>query len=203
MQIVSIDKRVRGKRLDLFEHPIFIRVNKFDEATADQFAEEMAIAHQTGQPVIPIVIDSFGGQAYSLLDMVSHIQAATLPVATIVTGKAMSCGAILFSYGTDGYRYMSPQATLMIHEVANLSSGKIEELKADTVESERINKLVFHSMAKNCGHNKEYFLDLIHEKNHSDWFLTAEEAKEHKLCNHIGLPKMKSKVALDITWHSP
>ena len=99
-----------------------VQVNKFDEDSAADFANKMAMAHNTGQGVIPIVIDSYGGQVYSLMSMISNIKAAELPIATIIEGKAMSCGAILFSFGTQGYRFMDPDATVMIgkdscHEV--------------------------------------------------------------------------------------
>ena len=84
-------------KCELNRSPVIIRVNKFDEKSAQEFSEKMSDAHNTGQPVIPIVIDSYGGQVYSLMAMISEIEHAELPVATIVEGKAMSCGAILFS----------------------------------------------------------------------------------------------------------
>ena len=110
------------------DFPIVIRVRKFDESAAKEFSEKMAKAHNTGQPVVPVVIDSYGGQVYSLLAMVSEIQHSKLPVATIVQGKAMSCGAILFSFGQKGMRYMDPHATVMIHDVSGAGWGKVEEV---------------------------------------------------------------------------
>ncbi|MAG25530.1 hypothetical protein CMI47_08120, partial [Candidatus Pacearchaeota archaeon] len=99
------------KEVDLRHNPIIIRVNKFDEKSAKEFQESVAQAHNTGQKVIPVTIDSFGGQVYSLMAMISAIKHAELPVATIVEGKAMSCGAILFSFGEQGMRFMDPDAT--------------------------------------------------------------------------------------------
>ena len=97
--------------------PVVIRVNKFDEKSAEDFSKSVARAQNTGQPVLPIIIDRYGGQVYSLMSMISDIQHSRIPVATIVQGKAMSCGAILFSFGVDGMRYMDPDATVMIHDV--------------------------------------------------------------------------------------
>ena len=109
--------------------PVVIRVNKFDEKAAQDFSKDVARAQNTGQPVLPIIIDSYGGQVYSLMSMISDIQHSRLPVATIVQGKAMSCGAILFSFGVDGMRYMDPDATVMIHDVSSMAWGKVEEVK--------------------------------------------------------------------------
>ena len=88
------------KTLELRKSPVIVRVNKFDEESAKDFALDLAQAHNTGQNVIPVVIDSYGGQVYSLMSMISAIKNAELPVATIVEGKAMSCGAILSSFGS-------------------------------------------------------------------------------------------------------
>ena len=171
--------------------PIVIRVKKFDEGSAKEFAEKMSKAHNTGQPVIPVIIDSYGGQVYSLLSMISDITHARIPVATIVQGKAMSCGALLFSFGKEGMRYMDPDATLMIHDVSSMTIGKVEEVKADAEETERLNQKVYKMMAKNCGHHEDYFLDIIHERGHADWFLEADECLKHNLANHLHIPTLK------------
>ena len=184
------------KDAELRVKPIVIRINKFDEATAKKFAQEIAQAHNTGQDVIPVVIDSYGGQVYSLMSMIGAIRDAEIPVATIVEGKAMSCGAILFSFGKQGMRFMDPSATLMIHDVSSMSYGKIEEIKSTAEESERLNQIVYKMMAKNCGQVENYFLDLVHEKGHADWYLDAEEAERHQLANHLRLPTLNIEISV-------
>jgi len=171
--------------------PIVIRVKKFDESAAKEFAENVSKAQNTGQPVLPVIIDSYGGQVYSLMSMISDIQHSRIPVATIVQGKAMSCGALLFSFGKEGMRYMDPDATLMIHDVSSMTIGKVEDVKADAEETERLNQKVYKMMAKNCGHHENYFLDIIHEKSHADWFLEAAECLKHNLTNHLHIPTLK------------
>jgi ATP-dependent Clp protease protease subunit len=171
--------------------PVVIRVNKFDEASAKTFSALMSKAQSTGQPIVPVVIDSYGGQVYSLMSMISDIQHSKIPVATIVQGKAMSCGAILFSFGAKGKRYMDPDATLMIHDVSSMAWGKVEEVKVSAEETERLNQKIYHMMAENCEHHEEYFLEIVHEKGHADWFLDAKECKKHKLASHLRVPEMK------------
>ena len=171
--------------------PIVARVNKFDEATAKAFSSVVSKAQNTGQPVLPVIIDSYGGQVYSLMSMISNIKHSQIPVATIIEGKAMSCGAILFSFGHEGMRYIDPDATVMIHEVSAMAWDKIEEMKASTAEADRLNKKIFEMMAKNCGHPKNYFLDIVHDKGHADWFLNADECIKHNLANHAHIPELK------------
>ena len=180
--------------------PVIVRVNKFDETSAKSFSLSMRKAHNTGQPVIPIVIDSYGGQVYSLMSMISDIKHSHLPVATIVQGKAMSCGAILFSFGAEGKRYMDPDATVMIHDVSSMDRGKVEEIKASAEETERLNKKIYHMMAENCGQDKDYFLEIVHDKGHADWFFDANECKKHKLANHLRVPDLKIDTSVKITF---
>jgi ATP-dependent Clp protease protease subunit len=182
------------KDLELKYEPIIIRVNKFDEEAAKEFCSAMSLAQNTGQTVVPVIIDSYGGQVYSLMSMIGAIKASKVPVATVVEGKAMSCGAILFSFGAEGMRYMDPDATLMIHDVSSGAFGKIEELKSDVREAERLNKKVYEMMAKNCGKDPNYFLDIVHSKGHSDWYLDVEEGKRHGLVNHSRLPVLTATV---------
>jgi ATP-dependent Clp endopeptidase proteolytic subunit ClpP len=177
--------------------PVIIRVRKFDEVGARDFSSAMRKAQNTGQPIVPVIIDSYGGQVYSLMSMISDINHSKIPVATIVQGKAMSCGAILFSFGDEGKRYMDPDATLMIHDVSSMGWGKVEEIKADAEEVDRLNRKVYQMMAQNCGQHKDYFLDIVHDKGHADWFLEADEATKHNLANNLFIPELKIKVSVD------
>ena len=187
-------------KVELRRTPVIIRVNKFDEKAAQEFSEKMSDAHNTGQPVIPIVIDSYGGQVYSLMAMISEIEHSELPIATIVEGKAMSCGAILFSFGAKGMRFMDPNATVMIHDVSSMDRGKVEEIKASAEEADRLNKTVYKMMARNCGKKEDYFLKIVHDKGHADWFLDADECMKHKLANQLRVPKFSFDVKVDFNF---
>lgn len=186
------------KTLELKVQPIIIVVNDFNEESANEFSEAISLAHNTGQKVIPVIIDSYGGEAYSLLSMISCIKSSNIPVATIVKGKAMSCGAILASFGEDGLRFMDKDSVMMIHDVSAAAFGKVEELKTNARESERLNKKLYTMMARNCGKPDDYFLKLIHDKGHADWFLEAEEAKDHNIVQQLRIPQLRGKVSVDI-----
>ncbi len=193
---VEIDPKI--KEVELRKQPVIIRVNKFDEDSAKKFQQEIAQAHNTGQKVIPIVIDSYGGQVYSLMTMISAIKHAELPVATIVEGKAMSCGAVLLTFGEEGMRFADPDATVMIHDVSSGGYGKIEELKADVKEAERLDDKIFTMMARNCGKKDDYFKKKVFTKKHADWFMDSTEAKKHGIVNHLRVPKFHIDVSVDI-----
>lgn len=181
---------------DLMILPTVITVNSFTEASAKEFRDKITQANESGQKIIPVVIDSYGGQVYSLLSMISALKTVSVPVATIVTGKAMSCGAVLSTCGTEGYRYAAADATIMIHDVSSGAFGKVKDMKVDVDEAERLNAKIYEIMADNCGKSKDYFSKIIHSKGHSDWYITPQEAKQHNLVNHIKVPSLEVKASV-------
>jgi len=191
-----IDNKI--EKVDLRKNPVIITVNKFNEEAVKKFRGDMNMAVNSGQSVVPIVIDSYGGQVYSLMSMVSMIKACPVPVATIIQGKAMSCGIALATFGTEGMRYMDPDATAMIHEVSSGSWGKNEEIQADAKETERLNEKILTMMSRNCGHSDDYFSKIIHEKGHADWFLDSKEVLKHNIVSHLKVPKLEITVSVDI-----
>tara|TARA_R110000787_G_scaffold131270_3_gene243218 strand:- start:156 stop:761 length:606 start_codon:yes stop_codon:yes gene_type:complete len=180
--------------------PVVIRVRKFDDAAAKEFSSLVSKAQNTGQPVLPIVIDSYGGQVYSLMSMISDIKHSRIPIATIVQGKAMSCGAILFSFGAEGKRYMDPDATVMIHDVSSMGWGKVEEIKASAEETDRLNQKIYKMMAENCGQDQDYFIDIVHHRGHADWFITPDLCKRHNLANHLRVPELKIETKVQFSF---
>ena len=192
---LNVDKQI--KEIELRSNPVIVRVNKFDEESAKDFATQISLAHNTGQKVIPVVIDSYGGQVYSLMSMISAIKASELPVATIIEGKAMSCGAVLFTFGEEGMRFMDPDATIMIHDVSSAQWGKVEEIKASAAETERLNKKIYTMMARNCGHSDDFFIDKVHERGRADWYIESDEAKKLKLANHLRTPRLEVNINVD------
>lgn len=194
-----IDKRILIKNKDsLLVQPKCIFVNKFDENSASKFAEDMTKAEDTGQDIIPIYIDSYGGACDALLHMIDIVQSSSVTVATIAIGKAMSCGSLLLSAGAEGYRFMGSNSRVMIHEISAGTGGKVSEIVADTNEFIRLNEQLFRLMAQNTGHDDNFFLDLIHQKGHADWFLTANECKNLNIVNHIRIPKFSVSVDVNM-----
>ena len=194
---IRVDYQIDGalNGVDLPIEPQVIWVSDFSEQASREFSQALHQVQQ--QPIVPVVIDSFGGDVYSLLSMIAEIDASDLIIATIVKGKAMSAGSFLAACGTPGYRFCDPEATYMIHEVSSMTWGKISDLKADTSETERLNERLFCLLADRCGQEPDYFLDQVHNKKHADWFLSAKQAKRHRLVDHVRLPRLSVSVKVN------
>lgn len=192
---IKVDKNIKCKISDLIESPVVVKVNNFHEDAVKDFQDQYEKCLMTGQPFVPVLIDSYGGHVYSLLAMMAIIKNSVLPVITVVHGKAMSCGAILFGMGSQ--RYMAENSTLMLHDVSSVTFGKVEEIKSDAKECERLNNIIFSQLAKNCGQPVDYFNKIIHTKGRADWYLDTKEAKKHGLCTHVGVPKLQVSISVN------
>lgn len=175
-----------------------VLVNEFTEFGVKSFKSDFDDLNTSNLPIIPVIIDSFGGDVYSLLAMLDIMSTACKPVATIALGKAMSCGSILLACGNAGLRFVGPNATVMIHDVATVSFGKIEELKSDVGEAERLNIKIFEMLNDQCNKPKGHFQKLVAEKKHTNWYLDAKEVLKHGLADHVGLPVIDSLFNLDV-----
>jgi ATP-dependent Clp protease protease subunit len=130
--------------------------------------------------------------------MISDIEHSQIPVSTIVVGKAMSCGAVLLSCGTQGMRYIDKHATVMIHEVSATNvSGKTTDVISDAQETVRCNDYIFSIMALKCGRPKNYFTEKMRKLNNADWFLSPNEVLKHNLADKIGVPMLTRVVSVN------
>jgi ATP-dependent Clp protease, protease subunit len=196
--VIHLDDKIKFRKIDeLLDEPVVVIVDEFDEEHVWDFQRDMAEAHQTRQPVIPILINSYGGDVYGLLSMMSTIDHAKVPVATIVTGHAMSCGAMLFCYGTEGYRFLDPNATLMMHQISSFSDGKIEDIKGKTIHIDRLNQKLYKRVSLHLGHPENYLHDLaVKNRNNTDWYIEAKEAKKRNMANHLRIPRFDVRVSV-------
>lgn len=196
---VNIDPNVKITQ-DFLKMPHIIQVRgDFCEEMAEDFAHSFNAAENTGQEIIPIVIDSLGGDIYALNAMIDTIHTSTVPVATIVVGKAMSAGAVLLTCGTPGLRFAAPNSTIMIHSAWESGiSGNADEVMIEAEELNRLNKKLLQLISTNCGHDKNYFGSIMSAKKNTNWFINPKEALKHNIVNHIRIPEYSVCVKMTV-----
>jgi len=172
----------------------YVTVNKFTEESYHKFGRDCESVLNTGQDFLPVVIDSYGGFVYSLLGMADFLKSCPVKVVTICESKCMSCGAILFSCGSD--RYMAPNCTVMVHEVSSYLWGKDVELKNDVKETSRLNKKIYDMLDKNTNQKPGYWKALTKNNKYADLYMSARSAKKHNLSTVIGVPYIETTVSV-------
>jgi ATP-dependent Clp protease protease subunit len=181
-----------GMEIKFPEFPPFVTVGEINETTLKTFIIDCQKVLSLRMGFLPIVIDSYGGYVHTLLGMLDFLAHLDQKVVTIVEGKAMSAGAVLFSAGEE--RYIGPKSTVMIHEVSSMAWGKNTEIQNSAKEINRLNRLVLRVLDKNCGQKPGYWSSLIKKNNSNDLFMTANQCKRHKLATVIGIPHIETQV---------
>jgi ATP-dependent Clp protease protease subunit len=189
---IRIDDEHRLLRPDLkIKH---LHITDFTESSATKFVTDFNEIHDSGQEIIPILIDSYGGGVHSLNVMLDVIDESVKPVATFTLGKAMSCGAILLASGTVGYRYAGKSSRILMHDVSAGARGKLSEMQNSLTEIKELKRLVFKRLHKHTGTDWEAVLN---NKNNEDLFLSPQEAKKLNLIDQIGVPKVHIKTSIE------
>lgn len=141
--------------------------------------------------IIVIVINSYGGEIYELISMLDLIAACSKPVATIGMGKAMSCGSVLLVAGTPGYRFVSPNTDIMVHEVSSEVRGKNIDIQNDAKQTKRLNSLLFKLYSKYAKNkDSKFFIKQLKSRQNIDWYITAANYKRYGLVDHLFIPKL-------------
>jgi ATP-dependent Clp protease protease subunit len=175
-----------------------IWVTAFTEEYAQKFREAL-LAHAKPGHLHPIIIyiDSYGGSVDALAKMIETMDEIPNPLLTVTLGKAMSCGAILFSHGD--VRFCGQHSRIMIHEVSSGAIGNVHDIQTDVEEAKRLNEYFMGLLAKNCGH-KDYaeLRKLIKEQDGRDRYFTAEQAVKFGIADYVGLPKISASVNYEV-----
>lgn len=128
---------------------------------------------------IEILIDSYGGEAYSILTLCGKLDTLKRNgyiIKTTLTGVAMSAGSILLVMGTKGHRKAWKYGTCMIHNVLNGFWGELQSLRDNMKETERLWNVLCDIYKENTNLTQEMLDDIVNRRH--DWFIDSEKCLE-------------------------
>src|SRR5262249_30001476 len=96
-------------------------------------------------------------------------------------GSAASMGAVLLAAGTKGKRNALPHAEVMIHQVLGGARGSATDMMIRTKNLLRWKKVLNEILLRHTGQP----LDRIEKDTDRDNFMTAKEAQEFGLVDHV------------------
>lgn len=172
----------------LSSHSIW--VIDFDEESLQSFYEKfIRLENDPTITVISVIISSYGGDVTIMNAMRDIIKSSRKPVATIAMGKAMSAGITLLASGTKGYRFASPNSSLMFHEISTLHHGKATDLEYSAANTSQINKQIMKNFAADTNQTVKFLEEQIKSRKNTDWFLSPQEALKCGIIDHINIPR--------------
>jgi len=175
--------------IEQLRRPVVARINEFNEMSTRVLGWYIEDAIRNNQKTLPVLIDSYGGEVYSLFAMIDLLKNSGLDIITIANGKAMSCGAFLLSVGSK--RYCTENTTIMIHSVSGGVVGKTAELQNQANHASQINQKAFDLLDKNSNKLNGFYQNLLKQNNNADLFLTAQQALDYGLITNIGVPNVQ------------
>lgn len=126
-----------------------------------------------------IVVDTAGGDAYSMWGIIDLIRLSKMKVNTLGRGKIMSAGAFIVIAGK--HRQMYRNSTMMIHDLRAGTGGAFKDMINDFNHMGKIQQKVYDFLASHSCKTKGWW----EEKLQRDFYLSADEALELGLIDEI------------------
>ena len=130
---------------------------------------------------IIMYINSPGGVITSGMAIYDTMNYIKPDVQTVCIGQAASMGALLLSAGAKGKRYSLENSRIMIHQPLGGARGQATDIEIQAKEILRMKDLTSKILSKNTNKSVEEIISATERDN----FMSAEEAKEFGLIDHV------------------
>lgn len=160
---------------------VFIGSPINDDVANVVVAQLLFLESEDADKDVHIYINSPGGSVTAGLAIYDTMQFVKPPVATLCVGQAASMSALLLAGGAKGKRYALPHARLMIHQPLGGASGQASDLEIQAKEILKMKQLLNELLGKHSGQTT----DRIEADADRDYFMTAMQAKEYGLIDHV------------------
>jgi ATP-dependent Clp protease protease subunit len=135
-----------------------------------------------GKPIL-FVINSPGGSVDSGFAIWDQVNMISSPVVTLVTGLAASMGSLLSLVAPKGKRLATANSRIMIHQplIGGVIRGQATDLEIQAKEMLKTRSMIVEIYSQATGKEAKIIEKAIDRDN----WMSAEEAKEFGLVNHI------------------
>ena len=130
---------------------------------------------------ISLYINSPGGAVTAGMAIYDTMQFIQPQVSTLCVGQAASMGAVLLAGGAPGKRYCLQHSRVMIHQPLGGYQGQATDIDIHAREILKIREELNQLLARHSGQSVE----TIRTDTERDRFMTAPEAKEYGLIDHV------------------
>lgn len=152
-----------------------------DESASLCVAQLLYLSAKDDAKDINMYINSPGGSVSAGLAIIDTMNLIPNDVNTIATGLAASMGAMILLSGTKGKRNALPHAEVMIHQPLGGAQGQATDIAIRANHILRTRETLYSMMSDATGKD----INEIAEACERDNFLTAEEARDFGLIDHI------------------
>jgi ATP-dependent Clp protease protease subunit len=174
------------------ERIIFLGVQIDDASANDVMAQLLCLETDNPDRDITIYINSPGGSFTAMTAIYDTMQYIQCDVATVCLGQAASAAAVLLAAGTPGKRAALPNSRIIIHQPATEGGyGQGSDIEIQAREIMRMRTLLEELIAR----HSETDIEQVRKDIDRDKILTAAEAKDYGLVDHVFSSRKKMPVA--------
>jgi ATP-dependent Clp protease protease subunit len=130
-----------------------------------------------------LMICSDGGSVENAFALIDVMKSSAIPIKTVGLGCIASSGLLIFLAGAPGRKFLTPNTSILSHQYSHGIEGKHHELFAMQKEHNLIQQRMVEHYKSSTGLDE----DTIKAKllPASDMYLSAQEALELGICDHI------------------
>jgi ATP-dependent Clp protease protease subunit len=185
-----IEQTPRGERAyDIYsrllkDRIVFLGGPVMDELANVIIAQLLFLEAEDPTKDIYLYINSPGGLVSAGLAIYDTMQYLKSPINTICLGLGASIAALILAAGTKGKRMALPHARILIHQPLLTGpgiSGAAKDIEIEAREILETKNILNKILAKHTGQP----LEKIEKDTERNFYMSAEEAKEYGLIDHV------------------
>jgi len=160
---------------------VFIGSPIDDVITNNVIAQLLFLQMEDPKKDIHLYINSPGGVVTGGMAIYDTINFLQCDVVTYCIGMAASMATVILAAGTKGKRFALPNSRVMIHQPSGGAGGQASDIAIAAKEILRWRKVLNETIAKHTGKTA----DQIEKDSDRDYYMTAQEAKDYGLVDHV------------------
>lgn len=160
-----------------------------DDAMAECVISQLLYLENNGVEEITIQINSPGGSVSAGLAIYDTINFIHAKIITVGIGMAASMGAFLLSAGSKGYRRVTENCEILIHQPLGGATGQASDIIIAANHIERTRRRLNQILAENTGQS----IKQIQKDTERDTIMTSHEALSYGIIDFIIPTKNKAR----------
>lgn len=179
------ERKANVAQMDVFSKLIQERIiflgTDIDADVANIINAQLLYLDSVNNDEITLLINSGGGVCYDGLAIIDTMEYISSPVITQCVGIAASMASVILSSGEKGQRCALPHSRVLIHQPLGGARGQCSDIQIEAQQIQLLKNELCGILAENSGQS----LDKIVKDCDRDYWMTAKEAKEYGLIDHI------------------
>ena len=168
---------------------IFVNDEIEDNMASLIVAQLLFLESEDSSKPIHMYIQSPGGVVTAGLAIIDTMNLINAPVYTYCIGMCASMGAVIFSQGEKGHRYILPNAELMIHQPLGGTKGQCTDIQIAAKSILKTRTRLCKMLADASGQP----LEKVEVDCERDYWMDAEETVAYGLADSVLIKKTDEK----------